>query len=194
MKFIKNYLNEVNQICNKIDALKLEKIIQIISDIKKKKGRIFFIGVGGSAGNCSHAVNDFRKLANIECYAPTDNSSELTARINDDGWEYVFKDWLKVSRPSSKDLIFFLSVGGGSRKRKISTNLIVAAKFASLKKIKIISILGRSDGYLAKNSTVSLVVPCVNKNHITPHSESWQTVIWHLIISHPRIKETSTKW
>jgi D-sedoheptulose 7-phosphate isomerase len=194
MKFIKNYLNEVNQICNKIDALKLEKIIKIISDIKKKKGRIFFIGVGGSAGNCSHAVNDFRKLANIECYAPTDNSSELTARINDDGWEYVFKDWLKVSRPSSKDLIFFLSVGGGSRKRKISTNLIVAAKFASLKKIKIISILGRSDGYLAKNSTVSLVVPCVNKNHITPHSESWQTVIWHLIISHPRIKETSTKW
>jgi len=194
MKFIKNYLNEVNQICNKIDVFKLEKIIQIISDIKKKGGRIFFIGVGGSAGNCSHAVNDFRKLANIECYTPTDNSSELTARINDDGWEFVFKDWLKVSRPSSKDLIFFLSVGGGSRKRKISTNLIVAAKFASLKKIKIISILGRGDGYLAKNSTVSLVVPCVNKNHITPHSESWQTVIWHLIISHPRIKETSTKW
>jgi len=194
MKFNKNYLNEVNQICNKIDVFKLEKIIQIISDIKKKGGRIFFIGVGGSAGNCSHAVNDFRKLANIECYTPTDNSSELTARINDDGWEFVFKDWLKVSRPSSKDLIFFLSVGGGSRKRKISTNLIVAAKFASLKKIKIISILGRGDGYLAKNSTVSLVVPCVNKNHITPHSESWQTVIWHLIISHPRIKETSTKW
>ncbi len=194
MKFIKNYLNEVNQICNKIDVLKLEKIIQIISDIKKTKGRIFFIGVGGSAGNCSHAVNDFRKLANIECYAPTDNSSELTARINDDGWENVFKDWLKVSRPSSKDLIFFLSVGGGSQKKKISINLIVAAKFARLKKIKTVSILGRRDGYLAKNSTVSLIVPCVNSNHITPHSESWQTVIWHLIISHPRIKETNTKW
>lgn len=194
MKFIKNYLNEVNQICNKIDVLKLEKIIQIISDIKKTKGRIFFIGVGGSAGNCSHAVNDFRKLANIECYAPTDNSSELTARINDDGWENVFKDWLKVSRPSSKDLIFFLSVGGGSQKKKISINLIVAAKFARLKKIKTVSILGRRDGYLAKNSTVSLIVPCVNSNHITPHSESWQTVIWHLIISHPRIKEINTKW
>ena len=194
MKFIKNYLNEVNQICDKIDVLKLEKIIQIISDIKKKKGRIFFLGVGGSAGNCSHAVNDFRKLANIECYAPTDNSSELTARINDDGWENVFKDWLKVSRPSSKDLIFFLSVGGGSQKKKISINLIVAAKFARLKKIKTVSILGRRDGYLAKNSTVSLIVPCVNSNHITPHSESWQTVIWHLIISHPRIKEINTKW
>lgn len=194
MKFIKNYLNEVNQICDKIDVSKLEKIIQIISDIKKKKGRIFFLGVGGSAGNCSHAVNDFRKLANIECYAPTDNSSELTARINDDGWENVFKDWLKVSRPSSKDLIFFLSVGGGSQKKKISINLIVAAKFARLKKIKTVSILGRRDGYLAKNSTVSLIVPCVNSNHITPHSESWQTVIWHLIISHPRIKEINTKW
>lgn len=194
MRFIRNYLNEVEQICKKLDILKINKIIDIINVIKQKKGRIFFIGVGGSAGNCSHAVNDFRKLANIECYSPTDNVSELTARINDEGWESSFSNWLEVSRISKNDLLFFFSVGGGSIKKKVSINLIEAAKYAKLKKIKIVSILGKKDGYLAKNSTVSLIIPEINKKNITPHSESFQSIIWHLIVSHPKVKKNQTKW
>ena len=138
--------------------------------------------------------NDFRKLANIECYTPVDNSSELTARINDEGWESVFSNWLKTSRISSRDLVFFLSVGGGNVKKKVSVNLIAAANLAKLKKTKIISIVGKTDGYLAKNSTVCLSIPVVSAKHVTPHSESFQAVIWHLLVSHPKIKENRTKW
>ena len=194
MKFIQQYIQEVKEICSVINLENIEKTIQIIYNVRKNHGRIFFIGVGGSAGNCSHAVNDFRKLADIECYTPTDNVSELTARINDDGWSSAFSNWLKISKISSKDLIFFLSVGGGNLKKQVSVNLIEAAKLAKLRKTKIISILGKKDGYLAKNSTSCIIIPTVNKRHITPHSESFQSILWHLIISHPKIKLHKTKW
>jgi D-sedoheptulose 7-phosphate isomerase len=192
--FSKIFLNESKKICEKINCDHIENIANIIFKIKKNKGRIFFLGVGGSAGNASHAVNDFRKLANIECYTPTDNASELTARINDEGWDSSFSNWLKVSKLSSKDCLFFFSVGGGNLKKKISVNLIQAAKLAKKKDCKIISIVGRDDGYLAHNSDQSLIIPTVNKNSITPQSEAFQAVIWHLLVSHPKVKENNTKW
>ena len=192
--FSKKYFEEVKLICEKLNYSHIENVAKIISNTKNKNGRIFFLGVGGSAGNCSHAVNDFRKLANIECYTPTDNVSELTARINDEGWKTSFSAWLKVSKINSKDCLFFFSVGGGNQKKKVSINLIEAAKFAKKRKCKIISIIGRSDGYLAKNSDQSLIIPLVNKKHITPHTEAFQAVIWHLLVTHPQIKKNKTKW
>ena len=192
--FSRKFLLEAKYICENIDYSHVEKAANIINKIHKNKGRIFFLGVGGSAGNCSHAVNDFRKLADIECYTPTDNSSELTARINDEGWNSSFSNWLKVSKLSSKDCLFFFSVGGGNLKRKISINLIEAAKLNKKKKTKIISIVGKDDGYLALNSTQAIVIPLVNKKNITPHSESFQAVLWHLLVSHPKIKKNKTKW
>jgi len=192
--FSKKYFEEVKLICEKLNYSHIENVAKIISNTKNKNGRIFFLGVGGSAGNCSHAVNDFRKLANIECYTPTDNVSELTARINDEGWKTSFSAWLKVSKINSKDCLFFFSVGGGNKKKKVSINLIEAAKFAKKRKCKIISIIGRSDGYLAKNSDQSLIIPLVNKKHITPHTEAFQAVIWHLLVTHPQIKKNKTKW
>lgn len=192
--FSKNFLLESKYICENLNYDHIEKAAKIINEIQKKKGRIFFLGVGGSAGNCSHAVNDFRKLANIECYTPTDNSSELTARINDEGWNSSFSNWLKVSKLSSKDCLFFFSVGGGNLKKKVSINLIEAAKLGKKKKTKIISIVGKDDGYLALNSTQSIVIPTVSKKNITPHSEAFQAVIWHLLVSHPKIKKNKTKW
>ena len=192
--FSKKYFEEVKLICEKLNYSHIENVAKIISNTKNKNGRIFFLGVGGSAGNCSHAVNDFRKLANIECYTPTDNVSELTARINDEGWKTSFSAWLKVSKINSKDCLFFFSVGGGNQKKKVSINLIEAAKFAKKRKCKIISIIGRSDGYLAKNSDQSLIIPLVNKKHITPHTEAFQAVIWHLLVTHPQVKKNKTKW
>jgi len=194
MFFSKNFLKEIVITCSEIDLLTLEKIIKLISFTKKKNGRIFFLGVGGSAGNSSHAVNDFRKLANIECYSLTDNVSELTARINDEGWEHAYSDWLKISNIKSKDVIFFFSVGGGNFKKNVSINLINAAKFAIKKKCKTISIVGKKDGYLYKNSSLSLFTPSLNKDLVTPISESFQSIIWHLIVSHPKIKKNKTKW
>ena len=193
-QFSKIFLEESKKICESINCNHIENIAKIINTIKKNKGRLFFLGVGGSAGNASHAVNDFRKLANIECYTPTDNASELTARINDEGWDSSFSNWLKVSKLSSKDCLFFFSVGGGNLKKKISVNLIQAAKLAQKKNCKIISIVGRDDGYLANNSDQSLIIPMVNKNNITPQSEAFQAVIWHLLVSHPKVKENNTKW
>ena len=192
--FTKAFLEESIKICERINYDHIENIANIISKIKKNKGRIFFLGVGGSAGNASHAVNDFRKLANIECYTPTDNASELTARINDEGWDSCFSNWLKVSNISSNDCLFFFSVGGGNVKKKISVNLIQAAKLAKKKNCKIVSIVGRNDGYLANNSDQSLIIPMINKDNITPQSEAFQAVIWHLLVSHPKIKENNTKW
>lgn len=192
--FSHKFLQETISICNRLDKSKIESVALLISNIKKKNGRIFFLGVGGSAGNSSHAVNDFRKLANIECYTPIDNASELTARINDDGWNNSFSNWLKVSKIKKNDCLFFFSVGGGNIKKKVSINLIEAAKFGKKKKCKIVSILGRKDGYLAKNSNEAIIIPDINKNHITPHSEAFQGIIWHLLITHPMIKQYKTKW
>jgi D-sedoheptulose 7-phosphate isomerase len=192
--FSKNFLLESKYICENLNYSHIENVAKIINGIQKKRGRIFFLGVGGSAGNCSHAVNDFRKLANIECYTPTDNSSELTARINDEGWDTSFSNWLMVSNLNSKDCLFFFSVGGGNLKKKVSVNLIEAAKLGKKKKSKIVSIVGKADGYLAKNSNQSIIIPQINNKNVTPQSEAFQAVIWHLLVSHPQIKKNSTKW
>ena len=194
MEFIINHLKETVDIIKKIDKTSINKIVKIIALTKKNKGRIFFLGLGGSAANCSHAVNDFRKIVQIESYTPIDNVSELTARANDEGWEHIFSEWLKISKLNSKDILFIFSVGGGNKKKNISTNLINAINYAKIQKSKIISILGRNDGYAASESNVALIIPCVNPKKITPHSEAFQSILWHLLVSHPVLKHNETKW
>lgn len=194
MTYSKQHLSEAIEIINKLDVNKIEEIVQTIKEIRDNNGRIFFLGVGGSAGNCSHAVNDFRKILGIECYAPTDNVSELTARTNDDGWDSVFFEWLKVSRLSSKDGLFIFSVGGGNLEKNISPNLVKAVQFGLTVKAKIIGIVGKDGGFTAKSTQQCLIIPIVNENNITPHSEAFQAVIWHLIVSHPKLKIHQTKW
>ena len=192
--YIKNYLKNIETIAKSIDQKKLQKLLDFLIVLKKKKGRLFFIGVGGSAANCSHAVNDFRKLCNIESYAPTDNVSELTARINDEGWDNSFVNWLKISKISSMDVIFIFSVGGGNLKRNISVNIVNAIKYAKIKKSIVLSIVGRDDGYAYKNSDCALLVPVIVKKLLTPVTESFQAVIWHLLVSHPKLQSNNTKW
>jgi D-sedoheptulose 7-phosphate isomerase len=192
--FINNFLNECKDTIANIDQNQIENVVRIVNKIRKKKGRIFFLGVGGSAGNASHAVNDFRKLANIECYAPTDNVSELTARTNDEGWHTTFENWLKVSRLNSSDLIFIFSVGGGSKKKKVSMNIVNAVNYAQKVGAGITGILGRDGGYTYIRSKNCILIPVSNSKHVTPISESFQALIWHLIISHPLIKKNQTKW
>ncbi len=194
MNFIKQYLVETKDIIDALDLKEISKIIKHISFVQNKKGRIFFIGVGGSAANSSHAVNDFRKLAGIECYTPVDNMSELSARTNDEGWHTVFKSWLVVSRLCSNDLIFVFSVGGGDEKKNISKNIIEALKFAKRKKVKICGIVGKNGGYTYKVANACLRIPVNNLKNLTPHSEAFQAIIWHLLVSHPNIKKYKTKW
>ena len=194
MDFIKKYLEETKDIINALEIKTIERIIDKIDIIRKNNGRIFFIGVGGSAGNASHAVNDFRKLAGIECYAPTDNVSELTARTNDEGWDTVFEAWLATSKLNNKDGIFVFSVGGGDKKKNISPNIVNAVKYAKKKKAKILGIVGKKGGYTKKNADACISVPVQNIKNITPHSEAFQGLIWHLIITHPKIKKFRTKW
>ena len=193
-KFIKNFLNESSQISSNLNIQKIALFINAIKKVKKDKGRIFFLGVGGSAGNASHAVNDFRKIVGIEAYAPTDNVSELTARTNDEGWEKIFSEWLITSRLNNKDMIFIFSVGGGDIKKNISVNLIKAIQLAKKRKSKVLSIVGKADGYAARNSDLSIIIPVKDKTLLTPCSEAYQAVIWHLIVSHPKLKEKETKW
>ena len=192
--FSEKYLNETIEVIRNIDKKKVEKLVSKILDIKKKSGRIFFLGVGGSAGNTSHAVNDFRKILNIECYSPTDNVSEITANTNDNGWETVFINFLKVSRLSKKDLLFIFSVGGGNKKLNISNNLVKAIEFAKKKKTSVVGIVGKKDGYTFKNSDIAIFVPNINNSRITPHSEETQAILWHLLVSHPKLKPNKTKW
>ena len=194
MNFIKQHLIESQEIIDKIDPKDILAMVSDLKDIKEKQGRIFFLGVGGSAGNCSHAVNDFRKLCNIESYAPTDNVSELTARINDEGWKSSFSTWLKVSKLNSKDCIFIMSVGGGDAKRKVSENIIESVKYAKFVKSKIFGIVGYNGGYTKKNSDCCIRVPLVDKKLITPYTEAYQAVVWHCIVSHPALQENKTKW
>jgi len=191
---IKNYFQQTQKTINKIDLKKIEKLVISISDIKQNKGRIFFLGVGGSAGNCSHAVNDFRKLCDIECYAPTDNVSELTARINDDGWDTSILNWLKVSKISEKDAIFIFSVGGGNKKENVSVNLIRAIDFAIKRKTKVLGIVGKKNGYTYLNGDTVIHIPSTDKSLITPLSESFQSIIWHCLVSHPKLQIRLTKW
>ena len=194
MNYSLKHLKEAVEIIQKIDATSIEKMADLLATLKSKGGRIFFLGVGGSAGNCSHAVNDFRKIVGIECYAPTDNVSELSARINDDGWASVFVEWLKVSNLCEKDLLFILSVGGGSVEKNISPNLVEAIKYGKSVGSKITGIVGRDGGYTAQVSDECLIIPTVNTETITPHTEAFQAVIWHLLVSHPKLKTNQTKW
>jgi len=194
MSYSKQHLNEAIEIINKIDVDSIEKMVELLAIVKKDGGRIFFLGVGGSAGNCSHAVNDFRKIVGIESYAPTDNVSELTARTNDEGWPSIFVEWLKISKLTNKDMLFILSVGGGNLEKNISPNLVEALKLAKAIGAKIIGVVGRDGGYTAQVADSCVVIPTVNPDNVTPHSEAFQAVIWHLLVSHPKLKANQTKW
>lgn len=194
MKYIETYLNDVSKITKLIDQKKILSIIKIIALSKKNKGRIFFLGAGGSAANASHAVNDFRKLANIDCYAPTDNVSELTARVNDDGWDSFFINWLKNVNINSNDLVVIFSVGGGDIKKKVSVGLIKALDYSKKNGVKTVSFSSNKKGYCYNNADFSLFIPYLNKKRKTPYSESFQSVIWHLIVTHPLIKKNKMKW
>jgi D-sedoheptulose 7-phosphate isomerase len=194
MSYSEQHLAETLEIVKSISADTIESIVRLVKKVKDDKGRIFFLGVGGSAANAGHAVNDFRKLAGIESYAPTDNVAELTARTNDEGWHTVFSAWLRVSNLNSRDCLFILSVGGGDKVKGVSANLCEAIDFGKSVGASITGIVGRDGGYTAKNANVCLVVPTVNNLTVTPHSESFQVVLWHLIVSHPDLKENPTKW
>ena len=194
MKFTKSYFQNVAKIANTINVKEITNLVFELKKIKKKDGRVFFLGVGGSAGNCSHAVNDFRKLCNIEAYTPTDNVSELTARINDEGWASSFVNWLKVSKIKKKDALFILSVGGGNKKKNISTNLVMAIDYAKKINSNIFGIIGKHDGYAKKSSNKVIVIPEVDKKMVTPFSEAFQAVVWHCIVSHPQLQINKTKW
>ena len=194
MKFIKVYKENILKSLSKIDATQIIKTINLLKKLKNDKGRLFIIGVGGSAGNASHAVNDFRKLCNIDAYTPVDNVSEITAKTNDEGFETIFDTYLKLSSFKKKDVLMVFSVGGGNYKKKVSIGLIKAIKFASKKRGKIISIVGRSDGYAYKNSTISIFVDVEDKKLATPISETFQALLWHLLVSHPKLQVNKTKW
>jgi D-sedoheptulose 7-phosphate isomerase len=192
--FVNLFLKESIKSIKEINQKQIEKLILKIDKVRSQKGRIFFLGVGGSAGNCSHAVNDFRKLCEIECYTPTDNVCEITARTNDEGWKSTFIEWLKISNLNKKDCIFVFSVGGGNKKKKVSENLIHAIDYARFKKAKIFSFVGKNDGYAYKKSDISVLIPAIDDKLITPFSESFQAVLWHLLVSHPKLKKKPTKW
>ncbi len=188
------HLKETIEIASKIDPAACEKCAQELVGVRNRGGRLFILGVGGSAANASHAVNDFRKIAGIEVYAPTDNVSELTARTNDEGWASVFVEWLRGSRLNSKDALLIFSVGGGNVEKNVSPNLVAALQLAKQVGARVIGIVGKDGGYTAKVADACVIVPTVNANNITPHSEAFQAVIWHLWVSHPDVKVNQTKW
>lgn len=192
--YTEKYLTEAKAIIDHIDVERVEKVVEMLCRIRERLGRVFILGVGGSAANASHAVNDFRKIAGIEAYAPTDNVSELTARTNDEGWPSIFAAWLKVSRLDARDGVFIFSVGGGNQDKNVSPNIVVALQYAKQVGATILGIVGRDGGYTAKVADACVIVPTVNAEHITPHTEAFQAVIWHLLVSHPKLKLVATKW
>jgi len=194
MSHAQDFMKEAATIALEIDTDAIERMAQGLAQVRSDGGRLFLLGVGGSAGNCSHATNDFRKLCGIEAYAPTDNVSELTARINDEGWDTVFAEWLKTSRLSNKDAILVFSVGGGDAARNVSVNLIRGLEFAKSKGAKIFGVVGRKTGYTAQIADAAVVVPIENPQHVTPHTEAFQAVVWHCLVSHPLLQTTATKW
>lgn len=194
MNFLKKYKKSINNSLENLEDTKVLKAIDLLKNLKKDKGRLFIIGVGGSAGNASHAVNDFRKLCDIDAYTPVDNVSEITAKTNDEGFETIFDTYLKLSKFNKKDILMVFSVGGGNLKKKVSINLIKAIKYANLKKGKIISVIGRSDGYAYKNSTVNILINVEETKLVTPISETFQTLLWHFFVSHPYLQVNKTKW
>jgi D-sedoheptulose 7-phosphate isomerase len=194
MSYTDRHRDEAIEILRQLDTAAIEKIAELVADLRRRQGRLFFLGVGGSAANCSHAVNDFRKLCGIEAYAPVDNVSELTARTNDEGWESVFVEWLKISRLSANDMLFIFSVGGGNLEKNISPNLVLALQYAGKVGAKAVGIVGRDGGYTARVADACVIIPTVNPESITPHAEALQGVIWHLLVSHPALKAAPTKW
>jgi D-sedoheptulose 7-phosphate isomerase len=194
MTFAEQFLAEAADILAKIDSAAVERMATLLAECRAAGGRLFILGVGGSAGNASHAVNDFRKICGMEAYAPTDNVSELTARTNDEGWAGVFESWLKVSRLRASDALLVLSVGGGNVEKNVSPNLVAAIRYAKSVGARVTGIVGRDGGYTAQAADVCVIVPTVNPTHVTPHAEAFQAVIWHLLVSHPALKAAETKW
>jgi D-sedoheptulose 7-phosphate isomerase len=194
MSYTTDYLAEASRILEQIDTASIDRIIELLIRVRERHGRLFILGVGGSAANASHAVNDFRKIAGMEAYAPTDNVSELTARVNDDGWETVFAAWLRGSRLAAADLVLVFSVGGGDLERNISVNLVRALDYARSAGAAICGIVGRTGGYTARIADACVVVPTVNEATVTPHAEAFQAVVWHLIVSHPLLRAADMKW
>lgn len=191
---VRTYFQEVQKVAQQIDVNAIEKLANELKALRDRGGRLFFLGVGGGAGNCGHAVNDFRKLCGIEAYAPTDNVSELTARTNDEGWHTVFVEWLRTSRAGDKDAVFVFSVGGGNLERNVSPNIVAALKEAKERGTKIFGVVGRDGGYTKKVGDCVIVVPTVDANRVTPHAEAFQAVVWHCLVSHPALQKIATKW
>ena len=194
MQHSQKFLKQTSEIAELIDYSSIEKIVSSLVELRNSGGRLFLLGVGGSAGNCSHAVNDFRKLCGIEAYAPTDNVSELTARINDEGWDGALAAWLKISKIESRDALFILSVGGGNIEKEVSVNLVEAIKLATERNAKVFGIVGRDGGYTKEKGDAVVLVPVVDDKLITPHSEAFQAVVWHCLVSHPNLQIQATKW
>jgi len=194
MSFTQEYLDETRKVVDALDPQAIELAVDELARVRERGGRLFILGVGGSAANASHAVNDFRKICGFEAYAPTDNVSELTARTNDEGWATVFSEWLKGSRLDADDGLLIFSVGGGNMEKNVSTNLVSAVQFAKSVRASIVGIVGRDGGYTGREATACVIVPTVNPEHVTPHSEAFQAVIWHLFVSHPKLKVNRTKW
>ena len=194
MSYTTEYIAEATRILSRLDSAAIERMAALLVELRERGGRLFFLGVGGSAANASHAVNDFRKIAQIEAYTPTDNVSELTARVNDESWESVFVNWLRGSRLAARDMVFVLSVGGGDLERNISPNLVRALEYAKSAGATVCGIVGRNGGYTAQVADACVIVPTVNPETITPHAESFQAVIWHLLVSHPSVRAAEMKW
>lgn len=194
MNFTQQYLSEASQVIRQLDTNAIDRMVALLVETRNRGGRLFILGVGGSAANASHAVNDFRKLVQLEAYTPTDNVSELTARTNDEGWASVFEGWLRVSRLRADDLVLVFSVGGGDPENNISPNLVAALQYAKRVGARVIGVVGRDGGYTAQVADACLIVPSVNPAHVTPHTEAFQAVIWHLLVSHPQLKAAETKW
>jgi D-sedoheptulose 7-phosphate isomerase len=194
VSFAQEHLEETVRIVRQLDPEAIERVAALLADLRAHGGRLFFLGVGGSAASCSHAVNDFRKLAHIEAYAPTDNVSELTARTNDEGWASVFVEWLKVSRLQARDMVFVMSVGGGSLEKNVSPNLVSALQHAAQVGAKVVGIVGRDGGYTAKVADACVIIPTINAEAVTPHTEAFHGVVWHLLVSHPLVRAAPTKW
>lgn len=192
--YSEQHLRETSEVVSKIDPALCERAVELLAAVRERGGRLFILGVGGSAANASHAVNDFRKIAGLECYAPTDNVSELTARTNDEGWATVFAEWLKTSRLNDKDALLIFSVGGGSVEKNVSPNLVAALQLAKERGAAVIGIVGRDGGYTAQVADVAIVIATVNPMNTTPHAEAFQAVVWHLFVSHPKLKVAETKW
>lgn len=194
MSFAQEYLTEVGRILQQLDAALVERAVTLLADTRTRGGRLFCLGVGGGAANAAHAVNDFRKIAGIEAYAPTDNVAELTARVNDEGWASAFEGWLRVSRITADDLLLVFSVGGGDVEKNVSPNLVRALQYGKQHGARILGIVGRGEGFTAQVADLCIIVPQVNPAHLTPHTEAFQSVILHLFVSHPRLKQAPTKW